>query len=690
MADQPLLQDACDKVRVEVSLRCDNKNLQVRAWFSSKEDRGHKQILERDSYLPVEMDVSQQAVLDYLVLTLDVKEDRRFVCQFTLSRKDLEGSATSTTIIVGNRDVHLQVRDFKSSCNSRRFAKHQAVSQEDLEDRDHFLEELNRLAETRAEWKGIGIFYKFFGPSYAITKAACDATSQKMWMKGHVDNLVAGPGIVYALRMIVAMFAFYCVVLWLFGYLLLPGCLQGTVGRTGVCLFPMSFYLVYVVGAYCKLYFEAAVMGCILPPKIKIGGEPSFFGFGWVFASSTMSTKVVIWLVIKMIGSAATSLDIFSGSIFLARVRATHALTKDFTWTMEDAWVRSLEASSFFSRFAHLGYPTFLFAVWLTWLSVLLQLLFAMAYSLPLSGELQSSRRAPQKVWYDFRPLEDDDKRYFRKRFLDCACISGDTEFGESPEECKDFVDYAEYSTLAVRHQVHGRALVALLKGGRMSMALSNDTEYVSVVVQNWKPKEIVNYQWQLGGFFLVFMIQRLLTISMQASFVGITKNLTQDTAGLHIDWISAMNVLLGCGMGLSTIFGEVRLSWMLTRRIFSYADGAASKQEKWQVKTDKTWSIISFSYTLMFALFSILWLVYCVMKVVWVNECPCGLWNFHLSWESLGYCVTFDDTLECRMDSSWLNKTRPMHIDPITLGYSRVTVPASVCSALGFQGLHG
>merc|ERR1719329_1840208 len=49
------------------------------------------------------------------------------------------------------------------------------------------------------------------------------------------------------------------------------------------------------------------------------------------------------------------------------------------------------------------GYPRFQQLVWLVWLTVFVQVLWAFAYSIPRTNELQSSKRGEQRVWYDFR-----------------------------------------------------------------------------------------------------------------------------------------------------------------------------------------------------------------------------------------------------------------------------------------------
>lgn len=705
MSEQPFLeeeiQDRCNQIQVKVTLLSgNNSDLRVRAWLASKETHGEKQDLSSGSAATVEIQVSQLEVLEYLVLIVEVKtHEDRFLGELRLSYKAIKVKPSEATVAIGGPEVSVMAEVVENNFDSKRLSRRaSAISTITLNDRQVFLDKLAELAvDPKFLWRTIGRFHKYFVPSLQITRDAFEVMSQKMWMKGHVDNLVAGPGIVYTLHMLLVMFAFYCLVLWLFGFYLLPGCLRESVKVTGVCLFPITFYSIYVVGALGKLYYEAAVMGGILPPKVMIGGVPSFPGFDWLFGKSPTSFKIKGWLLIKVIASAATSLDIFSGSIFLARVSATRYLTKDDHWTMEDAWLRSLQHSPFFSVFNGLGYPSFLLMVWVTWASVFVELLFALAYSLPLSEELQSSKRKEQMVWFDFRPPVDRHKLYVRKKFIHSHTICGGDKFTDSPELCDNFVDYAEYGTLFVRRQVHGRALVALLKVGRMSLALANDTEYVTEVVRNWKPKEIANYQQQLSGFFTVFMVQRLLTTSLQASFVGITKNLTHDTDGQHIDWISFMNVMLGCGMGFSTIFDEVRLSGKMMLRVFHRAketlEGTASKLDKWHAKNDRIWSCVTFLYTMLFAIFSILWLIYCVLKAIRVNQCECGLWNinlpslftFYTSLDSIGYCVDFEPS-SCQMNEHWINETRPMQINPfMERMHFDVIVPGYICLALGF-----
>merc|ERR1712048_86200 len=82
-------------------------------------------------------------------------------------------------------------------------------------------------------------------------------------------------------------------------------------------------------------------------------------------------------------------------------------------------------------------------------------------------------------------------------------------------------------------------------------------------MIEHWKPKDIYDYQKQSFHFFVIFMIQRLLTTSLQASFLGISKNLHN-----HVDLMTLLNVLLGCVLGVITIYSEVFLHLNLTEEL--------------------------------------------------------------------------------------------------------------------------
>jgi len=565
-------------------------------------------------------------------------------------------------------------------------------------------------------WRGVKAFLLYFTPARQIAEDSFRAQRQLPWLAGHSDNLVAGPGIIYAAHVNFVALGYYCFVLYMFGFALIPGCFQ-TLPEQTIVPTPWTFYAVYFLPAFLKLYCEFAILGCVLPAKVLGAGVPKVW-----FTATKWPAK--LWVTMKVIGSLAASLDVFSSSIFLSRVLAQHRLESisNHTWTMEDPWLRSLEKTniSVWNVFWMLGgYPRFEQMVWMLWLTVFLEVLWACAYSIPVTNELQSSQRKEQEVWYDFRRVRLGDGtrlsrtargsakyvpyrrkhlgsfdmyRYMRKRLGSSngeEPKDGEPEDEEpkdaEPEEVRGFTDFAEYHTALVRYQVHGRALVALQKSARLSMGLAMDSEYVVRMVEHWKPKDVYDYQRQSSHFFIVFMIQRLLTTSVQASFIGISKNLTQNR---HMDVMTFMSVLLGCALGLSTIVSEVLLHYDLTEQLRVRAQNAAKspwleKRQKSDMNYHRGWSRFTFLITFTFAFLSVITFLYCLCKAyAGLFACPCGMMNvgfFRID------CVDFADSETCTMGTNWTTRpeTVKRHFAPhLALLFWNASVPDKVCSA--------
>merc|ERR1719329_1311200 len=87
-------------------------------------------------------------------------------------------------------------------------------------------------------------------------------------------------------------------------------------------------------------------------------------------------------------------------------------------------------------------------------------------------------------------------------------------------------------------------------------MALSLDQEYVTQSVRHWKVREIQSYQRQSCHFFVLFTTQRLLTTTLQASFAGISRNLSTDHE--TTDTFLEIAIAMGCATMIGTVLWEV------------------------------------------------------------------------------------------------------------------------------------
>lgn len=209
------------------------------------------------------------------------------------------------------------------------------------------------------------------------------------------------------------------------------------------------------------------------------------------------------------------------------------------------------------------------------------------------------------------------------------------TKKGEGNQQWVAFSDYATYSTMLCEEQTHGQALAAVAKTGRLTLAQAMEPEYAKGALEQWRPHEILQAQRQQNQAFMVFMIQKLFNISMQASLVGISANLSAvagNTAGA--DRLTVFTVLLSCMLSVGSVLTQIFSSTAMKNRV---VDGAEKKLKaegatKWQqhheyvVERRARWE---WTVTILFSTWCFALLLWCTVKTVMAWYCDCGMWNF-------------------------------------------------------------
>lgn len=217
-----------------------------------------------------------------------------------------------------------------------------------------------------------------------------------------------------------------------------------------------------------------------------------------------------------------------------------------------------------------------------------------------------------------------------------------------------------------------------------MNLARAMDQEYIKHVVQLWKAQDVFSYQRQLRWGFIMFTCQRLLTLTVQASFVGITKNLQRNLAGHalpgffgEVDLLTFSNVIMGSLLGVQACYSETSLSLSMTKMVNEKVRvKLQSNNTKWvryHLRLVRLRSLIESLIMLLFSSFSCMFLGYCIMKVVMALNCPCGVWNFTLNVfqssvnadPSFRGCVPFTQDSNhslCRMSVDWTAGSRRQH----------------------------
>jgi len=538
----------------------------------------------------------------------------------------------------------------------------------------------------------------------------------------------------------------------LFWEVLLPSC--GALGDRQIAMVPGAFYVLFLLFALWKLREEVRMMAAVLPLRVLVAGLPDFLP-----GNHGLERRYGPYFLWKVFHSFLASFDIFSASLFLARIKGTRVLAQFDEqhpfWNVETVWHFSLAESPAMQTLVHHGLiPTFLQLATATWLVFFLQVLYSLAYSVPTSGEVQESARPPQAVAYDFRAgktkqfhqkpdviekapgalantFSDDDPDHYsgwpetfpsvddpvadppldpEARALQMPQLA-ETSPAANPDHhhhhhaggskllgfmqmmagivhpqpktqlvrtgrhsVSAVTDYSTYTTLFCGEQTHGRALAAIAPTGRLTLAASMDAEYLKLAIDNWKPHEILQQQRQQNQAFMVFMLQKLLNTSMQASLVGISANLTiNNGSNAGADQLTLVTVLLSCVLGVGSVMSAVKSQMAMCGKVLDGVHGKLHSAgiTKWQthhefeVGRTARWER---GVSLLFSAWSLLFLFWCATKTLMAGICPCGMWNFKTgvffpsnwgSWE--GGCVFFANSTSeyaCSYTNGFVNSS--------------------------------
>jgi len=617
------------------------------------------------------------------------------------------------------------------------------------------------VGTTGLKWLLPAKFVEFFERSQEIADDGIHALLRERWMRGKLDNFVAGPALALALQSLIGVLVAYTAFTYFFGNMLLPSCVY--LNESEIAKVPKVLYLVFFAFAIWKLRAAMLMMAAVLPLRVSIAGFPGQADKG----PSHEGPSHKRYLISKIFHDFLSSFEIFSASLFLARIRATRVLSQSSAnvWNMESAWHFALsESESLASLFNWLGwYPTFLQLSMLSWTTFFLQILYSLAYSVPTSWEIQDSSRPPQPVAYDFREgkevhveeknhefvfVSDDleseshqndeepDSEKIRRRYgvkankdlkkqdsadsvssnqsrayrhcvAACgpcvkACLMMQTVVGlfytrpktnliqmskvkaEDKSEWVAFSDYSTYTALLCEEQTHAQALSAVAKTGRFTLAQTMETAYRNMAIKHWKPHEILQVQRQQNSAFVVFMLQKLFNISIQASLAGISANLSvANGADKGADPLTVFTVLVSCCLGVSSVRTAILSSTDMSNMVLEGVDKKllAEGASKWRMHHEYVIARTtrqSWMFTILFSSWCLSFLLWCTVKTLMSWYCQCGMWNFTWnmffpsSWGKqieMG-CVSFGhhngtDSLGCRFSDDYVvQHFMPKHVN--------------------------
>lgn len=199
------------------------------------------------------------------------------------------------------------------------------------------------------------------------------------------------------------------------------------------------------------------------------------------------------------------------------------------------------------------------------------------------------------------------------------------------------YADCSTYTTMLSDEQTHSRALTAVAKTGRLTLAQAMEPEYLKLAMEHWRPHEILLSQRQQNQAFMVLMIQKLFNISIQASLVGISANLSVvNENGAGADPLTVASVLVSCFLGFGAVVSQFLSSTSMCNKVLAGVDKKLQVEgaTKWQIHHEcavartarKGWW-----FTVMFLAVCLVALMWCTLKTVMAWVCECGTWNLRL-----------------------------------------------------------
>jgi len=385
----------------------------------------------------------------------------------------------------------------------------------------------------------------------------------------------------------------------------------------------------------------------IIPAQTSNIGEPGILGGcgkGWLSFNG--------YLVFLLALSFILHSDILTSAVFVGRTfKATHSCDGSIKkWSMhwfwhgdplsplELKWKHAVNNSKFF-RMLHLNSFTFWQLALISWLLLLLQFFYAVAYAMPVSPDFRNEHYE-KEVCKKLRCC----KRY--------TLVTGDTTYhGLDPDTGPR--RRSLYHTTVTKFTTHGRCLQALGDSGRMMSIQWFDDEYIVKASEEWPLGELIQQMNRANWRFLLFSLQAICMPNLQVTFSGVQKSLNGSAEEVGAsDWVTVASVVLGVLSGIKyilwevkTLISNIRLLYFSEKSMMErYSAFESSKPcEHAILRKHKIWmhkinafATVFIGVCIAFAATS--QLLFLVVKVVMeLTQCPSGSWNatsniFHLS----------------------------------------------------------
>jgi len=440
----------------------------------------------------------------------------------------------------------------------------------------------------------------------------CVKVQISKWKKGRlnregadIEDHTCGPALKAAIRMNHITWIFFLSFPWVAGYCLSCPATEGhhklqLVGTPPWLWIPFLI-LVGILTLMEARAFKHSIVAQVVTSGIPMNGR---FGFKW-------------FLYIMLIISIIFHFDIFTNGVFMARVYKTEQCmvgsnSSDYQkiarLTVENIWHQTLEASALKDSFVtHI--PYWGWAV-IAWASLLLQPIYAYAYSLPLSTQLQA-------------PLENDVESEEKKP----------KEVKVSYEARLFGTDCSQYHVVVRSDQQHGRALQAMSEAARMNSVYFLDPDYMHYQSKSWQPLDVHREMQRTNVRFFIFVVETIFPPNLQASFLAMEKAISG--ASDYIIFVSVMFSFLTGALyvrgELTTVFHFNKMVRKQKRKFDLWKqEKGASRELQFKATTAVTHATRSAIICVILASMGLFFLTRAVVTAyMGCFVCECGMWNF-------------------------------------------------------------
>jgi len=446
---------------------------------------------------------------------------------------------------------------------------------------------------------------------------------------GEVEDMVTGPGVLWALLGNVMTWTTFGVVTVVSSYLVRVSSSSGIAQKpAGIALvLGIMVWLAFTLAALIPEY--KALMYCLPSQSVCVArvaeGKTAWMGFNK-------------WMICMFAISVILHADIYTTAIFMGRVWAsTH-----YCGTLNHLWELAV-ASSALRHVPIINVLTYSQLCFAAWGLMVFQFVYALFYSIPISPNVAEGMDVSiDKIKYQLA----DDKAHVQR-----------------------------YDTILKKNTGHGRCLQALSESGRMCSLNWQDDAYLQQAELDWDCQRVHDEMRRTNIRFLLFCTQATFIPNLQITFLGIQKShevwlhLADDSGSA--DYLTILSFTISVLSGLHYIyyeFGSVSNHVQYVNHAIKKAkhDASVSRNGRayWDahlIQTKVRFSL--FANRILTLIFSGMFCFILVKASMAIVFCPSGIWN-----------AKFNTHTFSLMDGC---------LDPSEIPWSNFTCPAASSSGL-------